>query len=52
MWFPEGHLTIVYIYYFSSQLLNNDYFNIEYSYNPCKPFSEGNTCINVAVCQG
>ena len=25
---------------------------IEYSYNPCKPFSEGNTCMNVAACQG
>jgi len=25
--------------------------NYKYSYNPCKPFSEGTTCINVAVCQ-
>jgi len=25
---------------------------IEYSYNPCKPFSEGFYCTNVAVCQG
>jgi len=24
---------------------------IEYSYNPCKPFSEGFYCTNVAVCQ-
>ena len=24
---------------------------IEYSYNPCKPFSEGNTCKDVAACQ-
>jgi hypothetical protein len=24
---------------------------IEYSYNPCKPFSEGTGCINVAACQ-
>ncbi|CAF1691191.1 unnamed protein product, partial [Adineta ricciae] len=22
-----------------------------YSYNPCKPFSEGSVCINTAVCQ-
>jgi hypothetical protein len=25
---------------------------IEYSYNPCKPFSEGDICQNVSVCQG
>jgi len=25
--------------------------NYRYSYNPCKPFSEGETCIDVAVCQ-
>ncbi len=24
---------------------------IEYSYNPCKPFSKGYYCTNVAVCQ-
>lgn len=24
---------------------------IEYSYNPCKPFSEGSVCQNVSVCQ-
>lgn len=24
---------------------------IEYSYNPCKPFSEGEICQNVAACQ-
>ena len=25
---------------------------LEYSYNPCRPFSEGTACTNVAVCQG
>ncbi len=25
---------------------------IEYSYNPCKPFTEGSVCQNVAACQG
>jgi len=25
--------------------------NYKFSYNPCKPFSEGVTCIDVAVCQ-
>lgn len=25
---------------------------VEYSYNPCKPFSEGASCRNVAACQG
>jgi len=25
---------------------------LEYSYNPCKPFSQGSACQNVAVCQG
>jgi hypothetical protein len=29
----------------------NDFLFVEYSYNPCKPFSEGSACINVAVCQ-
>lgn len=27
-------------------------FNIEYSFNPCKPFTEGTACIDAAVCQG
>ena len=31
-------------------LLN--FFVAEYSFNPCKPFSEGAKCIQAAVCQG
>ena len=27
------------------------YWILVYSYNPCKPFTEGATCNNVAVCQ-
>jgi hypothetical protein len=31
--------------------INNYFLFVEYSYNPCKPFSEGATCVNVAACQ-
>ena len=27
-------------------------FPSEYSYNPCKPFTEGTSCVDVAACQG
>ena len=33
-------------------LLYDDYFDIEYSFNPCKSFTEGTLCVDVAVCQG
>jgi hypothetical protein len=28
------------------------FFVVEYSYNPCRPFSEGAVCRDVAACQG
>lgn len=41
----------MYLLFLFLSLLYSDYFGIEYSFNPCKPFTE-DTCVDVAVCQG
>ncbi len=35
----------------SLELTYNHLFILEYSYNPCKPFSQTSACEHVAVCQ-
>jgi hypothetical protein len=35
----------------SLDLIYNHLFILEYSYNPCKPFTQTSACDNVAVCQ-
>jgi hypothetical protein len=32
-------------------LLDRDIFCLSFRYNPCYPFSEGNPCVDVAICQ-
>ena len=46
---PSGYrmLNLLFVYIQTQRCL----FIIEYSYNPCKSFSEGFYCTNVAVCQ-
>jgi hypothetical protein len=49
---PSGQSTYSMLILFLAYIRTTRYLLIiEYSYNPCKPFSEGFHCTNVAVCQ-
>jgi hypothetical protein len=46
---PSGYsMLILFVFYIRTRQC---LLIIEYSYNPCKPFSKGYYCTNVAVCQ-
>ena len=46
---PTGYSMLILL--FVSIFIRRYLLIIEYSYNPCKPFSEGSACQNVAACQ-
>jgi len=48
----EHHPILVCHFRFVFILLEKNFLIIEYSYNPCRSFSQGSGCIGAAVCQG
>ena len=49
---PSGFNYSMLILFHTLELIIQCLLILEYSYNPCKPFSEGTACENVAACQG